>query len=208
MTSRMASYLVHGKRLSIDTSFKRVRGWQEFEVECWDNDHMRSVVVARAFTTSQSAAAHLILFRRIFDIARQDTGLSISFQHINGFGIETIVADAHRGQALGLGMFCVELCRHNTSYCKYEPARRMCDLDPYDHLRRVFRVCIVHFKRNIQALARIVDRKVLAAMYSLAASEPHPNFSATLSTIRSGGPKARAWLKDKESANLTIDNKW
>lgn len=101
MTSRMSSYLVQSKRMSIDTSFKRVRGWQEFEIECWDNQHMRLVVAARAFTTSQSAAAHLILFRRIFEIVANDTGIQVSFYHIHGIGIETVVADAHRGQALG-----------------------------------------------------------------------------------------------------------
>jgi hypothetical protein len=41
MTSRMSQHLLSSKRLSIDTSFKRVRGWQEFEIESWDDDHMR-----------------------------------------------------------------------------------------------------------------------------------------------------------------------
>lgn len=116
MTTRMSLFLVQSRRISFDTSFKRVHGWQEFEVEGWDNTHKRckyslfnemysdtmsAVVLARAFTTSQSAEAHLILFRRIFDIAQQDIGVPVQFFHIHGVGIESVVADGHRGQALG-----------------------------------------------------------------------------------------------------------
>ncbi|KAF8833986.1 hypothetical protein BDN67DRAFT_915867, partial [Paxillus ammoniavirescens] len=193
MTAWMSSHLIQSKRVSIDTSFKRVCGWQEFEIECWDNNHMRSVVSARAFTTSQSANAHVILFRRIFDIAREDTGIPVRFFHIHGVGIETVVADGHWGQALGLGRFCVELCRDNWQPCSYEPHRRMRELDPYDHLRRFLCVCITHFKRNIQALVQDVDKKVIAAMYSVASSDAHPNFKATLT-----------WLKDKETSKFMI----
>lgn len=63
MTQRMSWHLMQAKRLSIDTSFKRVHGWQEFEFESWDIAHMKSVIGARAFTTSQSAQAHFILFQ-------------------------------------------------------------------------------------------------------------------------------------------------
>jgi hypothetical protein len=50
---------------------------------------------------SQSAQAHVILFRRIFQIAEEDTGLPVSFYHIHGCGYESVVADAHMGQGLG-----------------------------------------------------------------------------------------------------------
>ncbi|KAG6379689.1 hypothetical protein JVT61DRAFT_10211 [Boletus reticuloceps] len=98
----MSLQLLHAKRISIDMSFKRVSGkWEEFEIETWDNKHMRSIVVARAFTTSESADAHLILFTRIFEIVKHDTGLEVSFNYISGHGIQSVVADGHRGQALG-----------------------------------------------------------------------------------------------------------
>jgi len=61
-----------------------------------------AIVVARAFTTSQSADAHQILFRRIFSIAEKDTGQSFRFRHIHGEGLDTVTADGHRGQALGM----------------------------------------------------------------------------------------------------------
>ena len=60
-----------------------------------------AIVSTRAFTTSQSAEAHFILFSRIFDIARSNTGLSVKFHHIDGYGIQSVVADGHKGQGLG-----------------------------------------------------------------------------------------------------------
>ena len=56
----------------------------------------------RAFTTSQSAEAHLIFFSHIFEIAKSDTGLSVKFHHIDGSGIHSVVADGHKGQGLGM----------------------------------------------------------------------------------------------------------
>lgn len=60
-----------------------------------------AIVVACAFTTSESADAHFTLFTRIFEIAKHDTGLEVSFHYMSGHGIQSIVADGHRGQALG-----------------------------------------------------------------------------------------------------------
>ncbi|KAF9232965.1 hypothetical protein BU15DRAFT_90533 [Melanogaster broomeanus] len=101
MSPTMSLRLTQATRISIDTSFKRIHGWQEFEVEAWDNHRMRSVVSTRAFITSQSADAHFILFRRIFEIAEADTGTAITFHHIDGVGFESVVADGHKGQGLG-----------------------------------------------------------------------------------------------------------
>ena len=44
MMGQMSMLLVQAKRISIDTLFKRVRGWQEFEIEGWDNMHQRCKV--------------------------------------------------------------------------------------------------------------------------------------------------------------------
>ena len=60
-----------------------------------------AIVVCRAFVTSQSANAHLELFKRIFAIAVTDTGLPVRFRHIHGDGFEIFVADEHKGQNLG-----------------------------------------------------------------------------------------------------------
>ncbi|KJA20386.1 hypothetical protein HYPSUDRAFT_1092632 [Hypholoma sublateritium FD-334 SS-4] len=103
MSHAMSTQLMSAVHISIDTSFKRVHGkWQEFEIETWDPIHMKSIVAARAFTTSQSSSEHLILFTRIFEIATEDTGQPVQFHHIHGAGFQTWIADAHKGQALGL----------------------------------------------------------------------------------------------------------
>ncbi|KAG2125773.1 uncharacterized protein EDB93DRAFT_1243973 [Suillus bovinus] len=197
----MSRHLLLARRVSIDTSFKRLHGWQEFEIEAWDNNHMRSLTGARAFINSQSAQAHLVLFRRIFSIASEDTGTPVSFKHIHGSGYESVVADAHMGQGLRLGLFCSELSKNIKTPCIYEPHRKLCDLTPYDHLRRFYRLCIVHFKRNLRPLQSQVLKEVYNAMLSLSSSDAHPNFQRTLSVIRGGGRKAEAWLKDKLQTN-------
>ncbi|KAG2346777.1 hypothetical protein BDR05DRAFT_997176 [Suillus weaverae] len=197
MTPCMSLHLMQATRLSIDTSFKCAQGWQEFEIESWNTEHQQSVVSSRAFTTSQSAKAHLILFERIFEIASTDTGLPVSFSHIHGCGFETVIADSHKGQGLGLGMYCAQLSRSITTPCPYESQCHLCDLGPYDHLRRFYRLCVAHFKRNVHGLHTHVSDKVYAAMLSLATSEPHPDIQKTLDIIHDGGPKAAAWLKDK-----------
>ncbi|KAF8480676.1 hypothetical protein JB92DRAFT_2837564 [Gautieria morchelliformis] len=75
-------------------------GYEEFEIEAWFPDVMKSIVCARVFVTSQSATAHLHMFQRLFAIAEQDTGHQVQFGHIHGAGYETFVADAHKAQAL------------------------------------------------------------------------------------------------------------
>ena|ERR1700710_2738298 len=101
-------------------------------------------------------------------------------------------------------MFCVELCQKHHEFCMYERNRRLCDLEPYDHLRRFYRVCVAHFKRNVFALHTQVTPEVYSAMLSLASSEPHPNIQETLATIRGGGRKARGkFYGNLSSSTLT-----
>lgn len=74
-----------------------------------------AIIGARAFTTTQSAQAHFILFRRIFEIATADTGCAVRFHYMHGEGIQTIVADAHKGQGLGEYIFLhSRLVNHST----------------------------------------------------------------------------------------------
>jgi len=158
-----------------------------------------AVVSTRAFITSQSAEAHFILFSHIFDIAKSDTGLSVKFHHIDGSGIQFVVADGHKGQGLdednpnkvyysadylsGLGMFCVLLCATNIKLYRYEHSCQLCDLDPYDHLCWIYQLCIVHFQQNLLKLRNSVSQGVYTAMLSIACSEPHPDFENTLRII-------------------------
>lgn len=63
---------------------------------------MPATILTRAFTTSQSAEAHFILFTRIFHFAGLDTNLAPRFRHIHSHGCSVWMADAHKGQALGM----------------------------------------------------------------------------------------------------------
>ncbi|KAJ6565296.1 hypothetical protein DFH09DRAFT_919678 [Mycena vulgaris] len=199
MLRSMSALLMRSKKLSLDTAFKRLNGkWQEFEMETWELDQMKSVIGTRAFTTSQSAEAHLILFTRIFDIAHEDTGVPCHFRLIHGDGFELWIADAHKGQALGAGMWCQKLSAELVDvYCPLGPTRLLRALDPYDHLRRFLRLCTTHFKRHVDDLRPSTTQKVRNAMLSLSSSQPHPNLEGAFRIIENGGRKAKAWLKDK-----------
>ncbi|KII88254.1 hypothetical protein PLICRDRAFT_29844 [Plicaturopsis crispa FD-325 SS-3] len=198
MTRAMSRHLMVAKHVSIDTSFRRVHGWEEFEMESWNLECMRSIVGVRAFTTSQTAEAHSILLRRIFDFASSDTGIPVAFQYIHGTGFESWIADAHKGQGLGVGLFCQSLCVEAELECRTCPKKHaLRDLDPYGHLAHFYRTCTLHFKTKIHDLRFQVSKESRAAMLSLSSSEPHPDLEGAYATIRKGGRKATAWLKDK-----------
>ncbi|KAG2111578.1 uncharacterized protein F5147DRAFT_744738 [Suillus discolor] len=197
MTKRMSWRLMQAKRLLIDTSFKRIHGWQEFEFESWDVAHMKSVIGAQAFTTSQSAQAHFILFQQIFKIASADMGCAVQFQYMHREGIQTIIADGHKGQGQGLGMYCVYLCKDSIQACCYDTTALLHDLDPYDHLCCFYCLCLAHYKRNIHSLHGQIPKDMEIAILTIASVEPHPDLQGTLKKIKKGGKKAAAWLKDK-----------
>ncbi|KAF8576274.1 hypothetical protein K439DRAFT_1367727 [Ramaria rubella] len=190
MFRAMSELLLKTKRPSIDTSFKRLHKWQEFEIEAWFPEYLRSIVVACAFTTSQSAEAHRILFNRIFAIVHEDTGKTVQFRNIHSVGFDTFMADRHLGQALGLGLCCKEICQSMAGYCAIEWTKVLYMLTPYEHLAQIYRYCFAHFVRNVLTLKGYISLEVQAAMMSLASAEPLPNFEATLQQIREGGKKA------------------
>ncbi|KAF8582118.1 hypothetical protein K439DRAFT_1511983 [Ramaria rubella] len=200
MLKAMSKLLLETKRPSIDTSFKWLHKWQEFEIEAWFPEYFCSIVMAHALTMSQSAEAHCILFYRIFAIVHEDTGRPVQFRHIHGIGFDTFMADGHLGQALGLGLCCEEMCQGMSGYCAIEWTKALHVLTPYEHLARMYRYCFAHFVRNVLALKGVVTFEVQAAMMSLSSAEPLPNFEGTLQLIRQGGKKAADWLKNKESA--------
>ncbi|KAF8523178.1 hypothetical protein BU17DRAFT_64069 [Hysterangium stoloniferum] len=182
---------------SIDTSFKWLHNWQEFEVEAWFPEYSQSIVVTQAFTTSQSALAHKILFQCIFNIVEEDTGSKVKFRHIHGEGFDSVMADGHRGQALGLGLYYKEICHGMTGYCAIEHTKALHTLSPYEHLACLYHLCFTHFTCKIGNLKGHVTLPIHAVMMSLYSAEPLPDFEGTLQLIRSGGKKAA----DKEAAS-------
>ncbi|KIJ51998.1 hypothetical protein M422DRAFT_243573 [Sphaerobolus stellatus SS14] len=159
-----------------------------------------SVVVYRAFTSSQSAEAHRILFQRMFEIVEADTGQQFQFRHIHGSGWDTVIGDEHRGQALGLGLRLQDMCRDMPGYCSIDWTKPLHELTPYEHLKRCFRVCFQHYSTRVRGVQTHVSSSVSQAMMSIYSADPLPNFNGTLTIIRQGGKKAQDWLKDKLAA--------
>ena len=61
-----------------------------------------ALVLARVYLKQESAAAYQMIFQEMIDIAEKDVGTAVKFQHMDGAGIECFIADAHKGQALGI----------------------------------------------------------------------------------------------------------
>lgn len=91
---------------------------------------------------------------------------------------------------VGVGLFCQWLCRDLTGTCPREAHRLLQSLNAYEHLKRFYRLCVTHFKRNIHEMRGKITPEVRAAMLSLASSEPHPDLEGTFALIRKGGRKA------------------
>ena len=66
----------------------------------------------------------------------------------------------------------------------HQPSRNLVDLSPYDHLHRLFRLCVVHIYRNIKACA--VSEDVKDAMRSLVCFE-HEDWNGTIEYIEDLG---------------------
>jgi hypothetical protein len=68
-----------------------------------------ALVLARVYLKQESATAYQTVFREVFEIAEKDIGRMVKFHHMDGTGIGCIIADAHRGQALGICQYCPSL---------------------------------------------------------------------------------------------------
>jgi len=55
---------------------------------------------------------------------------------------------------------------------------------------RFYRYCFTHYTHNIAKLRKLVSPEVYQAMFSIASTEPLPDFDGTLEIIRKGGKKA------------------
>ncbi|KIJ26661.1 hypothetical protein M422DRAFT_272233 [Sphaerobolus stellatus SS14] len=201
MTSAMSRLLVNARRISIDTSFKRANGWEEFEIETWHGSNLCSVTCAQVFITSQSADSHFFLFERTFQIAFEDTGRKVQFRHIHGTGIETVVADAHKGQGNGLGLVCVSMAKELHGNCIYHPDDLTCCLAKMSgtqHLAHCYIQCTNHFERKITNMGNQISEICHKAMFSLSSTHQLPDFEGTKELIRASNKKAADWIKDKE----------
>ncbi|KAJ7488621.1 hypothetical protein B0H11DRAFT_2406715 [Mycena galericulata] len=159
--------------LQSDIGFKRVIGFYEFELAGWDRDAHTTVVFCRIFLNRQTTVAHQKIFEAIDQIVFEDTGTYIQWRHIHGAQVDDYDgkilqwgADQHGGQAKGLGLYLQALAQKFPDKMDlHEPGRLLASLTPYEHLHRLFRLCVAHIYRNIQKCK--VDYPVKQLMRSL-----------------------------------------
>ncbi|KAI0052918.1 hypothetical protein FA95DRAFT_1451859, partial [Auriscalpium vulgare] len=188
--------------LQSDIAFRRVPDFYEFELGGWDRMNKTALVFCRIFLTSQSAATHFLAFQKLEEVVQRDTGRRLRWRHIHSAsihdrsGILHWAADQHGGQAKGLGLHLCAVARTVQDRRDFhEPEKLLSDLTPYEHLRRIFRLCSVHIYRNIKTCA--VPDAVKHLMRSLVCIE-HDSWDDTVHAIeRDGGRPGSAWVQDK-----------
>ncbi|KAF8179521.1 hypothetical protein K438DRAFT_1908313 [Mycena galopus ATCC 62051] len=204
-----------GRYLQSDIAFTRIASFLEFELACMDRDANTSLIFCRVYINRQTAAAHQRVFEEIEAIVQEDTGEGMKWRHLHGTSLDATygnmvlswTADQHRGQAKGLGLHLQKLASNMPNKPDlHQPQRNIQDLDPYEHLARVFRICIVHDFRNVKKCA--VSEEVRWLMRGLVCLE-HDDWEGTLATIREKGGKAgNDWVNDKESSHFIPLDIW
>ncbi|KAK6974428.1 hypothetical protein R3P38DRAFT_3331676 [Favolaschia claudopus] len=213
MTPEASRRLIRsGRYLQSDIGFRRIVGFKEFEVASMDRDANTSLIFLRIFLNRMSATAHQRVFEEIEAIVYEDTGKHLRWHHLHasqpdvGFDsmILSWVGDQHRGQAKGLHLHLQKLAsRMPIKSDMYQPERNLQDLSPYEHLHRVFRVCVVHYFRLVKLCA--TTEQVRWLMRSLVCME-HPDWDGTLESIRElGGKPAQDWLQNKLSSGFVFE---
>ncbi|KAJ7619759.1 hypothetical protein B0H17DRAFT_1152123 [Mycena rosella] len=187
---------LYGAYLQSDTGFKRIVGFDEFELAAMDRDANTSIIFCRVYITRHTAAAHQHIFEELERIVLTDTGSELRWRHLHATTQDETAAlilhwtaDQHRGQAKGLGLHLVAVAQKLPAdrMDLYETDRPLRSLGPYDHLRRLFRLCVVHYCRNIKTCA--VKEPVRQLMRGLACIQ-HPDWDVTVNRIRNEGGKA------------------
>ncbi|KAJ6543739.1 hypothetical protein DFH09DRAFT_1390311 [Mycena vulgaris] len=200
-----------GRYLQSDIAFGRIVRFLEFELACMDRDANTSLIFCRVYINRQTAAAHQRVFEEIEAIVKEDTGKSLRWRHLHATSINgsegydgfilSWTADQHRGQAKGLGLHLQKLASNMPVKAELHQAEHTIqELDPYDHLRRILRICVVHDFRNINKCPVAEDVRWL--MRSLMCIE-HDDWEGTLLKIRDKGGKAgNDWVNDKQSSKF------
>ncbi|KAJ7236183.1 hypothetical protein C8J57DRAFT_1088347 [Mycena rebaudengoi] len=203
--------LLNTQYVQSDIGFKRIVGLYEFELAGWDRDAATSVVFCRIFLNRQTAIAHSRIFEALETIVLTDTGRAVQWHHLHGaepygdYGRKILqwAGDQHGGQAKGLGLHLQNVAQRLPDvFDLYQQTRLLKDLSPYDHLNRVFRLCVTHAFRNIRKCK--VPDGVKALMRSLICIE-HVDWDGTIHKIKNlGGKPAEDWIFDKEHSKFAF----
>ncbi|KAF9029442.1 hypothetical protein BDZ89DRAFT_1249203 [Hymenopellis radicata] len=192
--------LLQASFVQSDIAFKRVIGYQEFELAGWESESHQSLTFCRAFVTSETAETHLRLLEEIDSVLEEDCGKRLSFYHLHAATVNSFkemillwTGDHHPGQAKGgarLGLFLQKkawLLPLRRDLC--DPSQLVSQLSIYEHLRRLFRACEIHYFRNIRKCPVIEEVRQL--MRGLSCLE-HADFDGALAKI-----EQLDWAKNK-----------
>ncbi|KIJ53133.1 hypothetical protein M422DRAFT_42920 [Sphaerobolus stellatus SS14] len=172
-----------------DIAFSRLTNYMEFELGGWDSETQ-------------------VIFRKIHQIVKQDTGQGLQWRHLhsetlqNPVGIFSFLMDQHLGQAqaisyafpftlLGLGLYLQELAQSPELRLKrdlHQPHKVLGDLTEYEHLQQFLRLCVNHMKRKVREGNKFPEH-VQQLMYSLACIQ-HADWDGTIAAIQQEGGKA------------------
>ncbi|EXX66266.1 hypothetical protein RirG_125470 [Rhizophagus irregularis DAOM 197198w] len=165
-------------------AFKRIHGiTNEWEVTAYLPRVQKTLTFARIFTNIETAEAYQNLLEDLFGCIERDIGKTFNFHHIHGEGLGCIIADQHKGQALGLGQYLL-----NSKYPH---------LTLIEHLQHIYKLCQVHYKRNIDK-NKALSSEIRSAMYIVSNLNTQNEVLKILHKIRDcGEPGTTAWVKDK-----------
>ncbi|KAJ7599699.1 hypothetical protein C8J56DRAFT_1156467 [Mycena floridula] len=210
MTVEQSRRLLRAQYIEGDVAFKRVKGYKEFELACFDRDSNTSVVFCRVFITAETAELHQRVFAEIDSIVYEDTMNHLRWRHLHAHSIDDFdgcilqfAGDQHGGQAKGFGLYLQLLAQKLPGqYDLHEPHRLLSELSPYDHLHRIFRLCEIHIYRNIRESHATPSTKSL--MRSLVCMK-HPAWETTLKRIADeGGKIGQDWIANKINSQFAL----
>ncbi|KAF7327180.1 hypothetical protein MKEN_00295100 [Mycena kentingensis (nom. inval.)] len=209
-----SEHLLRAKFVQSDISFRRVAGFLELEVGGMNADSRTMLGYSRILLNRQTAAAHTFAFKLIDFFVQQDTGQALQWRHIHGntlrdeVGILQFAMDQHGGQALGLGEYLQSLVQSPEFTEKrdlHEPHRLLRHLDPYEHLRRIGRLCTAHVFRNIQKVKLKPEAEHVRVLMKSLVCLTHKDWDGTIARIQSEGGKAGAdWINDKIRSKFAL----
>ncbi|KAJ3722643.1 hypothetical protein C8R42DRAFT_580560 [Lentinula raphanica] len=208
MFPQQSRALLKAQFVQSDISYKRVAGFKELEFVGWDDQSHTTIVYCRAFMTRESAAAHLVFFRMLDELlaVKFYTGETLKFRHLHSkslssySGILHWAIDQGRGAAKGMALYFHELASKLPPQARdlHQPHRLLRDLQPYEHLHRIARLCTAHINRNIGDSKKIPDF-IKPCMRSLMCVA-HPNWDATIQEIENSN-----WIADKISSKFAFE---
>ncbi|KAJ7284770.1 hypothetical protein C8J57DRAFT_1217153 [Mycena rebaudengoi] len=208
MTREASRQLIRGGRyLQSDIGFKRI-AWNAIPIPMLIAEYLKKSTTSSLKTRASDSSFDTFMLK-VWTIAPPgskwfchgpETSIEVR-QKVHGV-IDFLSILAHLFGS-GLGLFLQKLAALLAPCKDFYENRLIQGLGPYDHLHRLFRVCMVHFFRLIKTCA--VPENVRTLMRSLVCVE-HGDWDGTVRRIcELGGKPAQDWVKNKETSQFVFE---